>query len=155
MGGQRNERRKWIHCFDDVTAIIFVTSLSEYDQVLFEDETQNRMKESLQLFDEICNCRYFRNTSIVVFFNKEDLFKQKIEKVDLKVCFENYTGGCNYKNALEYIQNQFLESTKKVKNSKRQVTGRVTCATDTQNVTFVFNSVRSIILVNALTDIGM
>jgi guanine nucleotide-binding protein subunit alpha len=40
VGGQRSERRKWIHCFGDVTSIIFVVSLSEYDQVLFEDKNQ-------------------------------------------------------------------------------------------------------------------
>lgn len=33
VGGQRNERRKWIHCFDEVTAIIFIAAISEYDQV--------------------------------------------------------------------------------------------------------------------------
>ena len=33
VGGQRNERRKWIHCFEGVTALIFVTAISEYDQV--------------------------------------------------------------------------------------------------------------------------
>ena len=33
VGGQRNERRKWIHCCDNVTAVIFVTAVSEYDQV--------------------------------------------------------------------------------------------------------------------------
>jgi len=38
VGGQRNERRKWIHCFDGVTAIIFVAAISEFDQVLYEDE---------------------------------------------------------------------------------------------------------------------
>ena len=43
VGGQRNERKKWIHCFEDVTAIIFVAALSEYDQKLFEDATANRM----------------------------------------------------------------------------------------------------------------
>ena len=35
VGGQRSERKKWIHCFEDVTAIIFIVALSEYDQVSF------------------------------------------------------------------------------------------------------------------------
>merc|ERR1719440_508354 len=47
VGGQRNERRKWIHCFDHVTALVFVASLSEYDQVLFEDADKNRLDEAL------------------------------------------------------------------------------------------------------------
>jgi hypothetical protein len=39
VGGQRSERKKWIHCFENVTAIIFLVAISEYDQVLIEDET--------------------------------------------------------------------------------------------------------------------
>ncbi|EJW74437.1 hypothetical protein WUBG_14655 [Wuchereria bancrofti] len=39
VGGQRSERKKWIHCFEDVNAIIFIAAISQYDQVLFEDET--------------------------------------------------------------------------------------------------------------------
>jgi guanine nucleotide-binding protein G(o) subunit alpha len=44
VGGQRSERKKWIHCFEDVTAIIFCVAMSEYDQVLHEDETTVRNK---------------------------------------------------------------------------------------------------------------
>lgn len=33
VGGQRSERRKWIHCFENVTSIIFIVASSEYDQV--------------------------------------------------------------------------------------------------------------------------
>lgn len=29
--------RKWIHCFDNVTAVMFLVAISEYDQVLRED----------------------------------------------------------------------------------------------------------------------
>lgn len=39
VGGQRSERKKWIHCFENVTAIIFLVAISEYDQVLIENET--------------------------------------------------------------------------------------------------------------------
>lgn len=39
VGGQRSERKKWIHCFENVSALVFLVSLSEYDQVLYEDAT--------------------------------------------------------------------------------------------------------------------
>lgn len=58
VGGQRNERKKWIHHFDDVNAVIFVAAISEYDQCCFEDHTQNRLMEALHVFDEICNSTY-------------------------------------------------------------------------------------------------
>ncbi|KAG0311212.1 guanine nucleotide-binding protein subunit alpha, partial [Dissophora globulifera] len=57
VGGQRSERKKWIHCFENVTAIVFLVAISEYDQLLLEDETVNRMQEALTLFDSICNSR--------------------------------------------------------------------------------------------------
>ena len=40
VGGQRSERKKWIHCFENVTSIIFCVALSEYDQVLLEESHQ-------------------------------------------------------------------------------------------------------------------
>lgn len=46
MGGQRSERKKWIHCFEGVTAIIFCVALSAYDLVLAEDEEMVRDQES-------------------------------------------------------------------------------------------------------------
>ncbi|MEQ2260318.1 Guanine nucleotide-binding protein G(o) subunit alpha, partial [Xenotaenia resolanae] len=49
VGGQRSERKKWIHCFEDVTAIIFCVALSGYDQVLHEDETTVRTQPACVL----------------------------------------------------------------------------------------------------------
>ena len=43
VGGQRSERKKWIHCFEGVTAIIFCVALSAYDLVLAEDEEMVRL----------------------------------------------------------------------------------------------------------------
>ena len=55
VGGQRSERKKWLQCFDGVDAVIFVASMSEYDQTLIEDKMINRMQESLKVFSQICN----------------------------------------------------------------------------------------------------
>lgn len=59
VGGQRSERKKWIHCFEDVTAIIFCVAMSEYDQVLHEDESTVRHLTTILLHDH----RQFRNAS--------------------------------------------------------------------------------------------
>ena len=53
---------------------------------------QNRMQESLKLFDSICNNKWFTDTSIILFLNKKDLFEEKIKKSALTVCFPEYTG---------------------------------------------------------------
>merc|ERR1712019_325280 len=76
VGGQRNERKKWIHCFENVTCVLFVAAISEYDQVLYEDERTNRMAETLRLFDEICNSKWFTDTSLILFLDKRDLFEE-------------------------------------------------------------------------------
>ena len=73
VGGQRSHRKKWLYCFEDITAIIFCTAISEYDLTLEEDEETNRMMESMQLFDSICNNKLFAKKSIVLFLNKTDL----------------------------------------------------------------------------------
>lgn len=53
---------------------------------------QNRMHESLHLFNSICNHRYFATTSIVLFLNKKDVFLEKIKKAHLSICFPDYDG---------------------------------------------------------------
>ena len=53
---------------------------------------QNRMQESLKLFDSICNNKWFTDTSIILFLNKKDLFEEKIKKSPLTICFPEYTG---------------------------------------------------------------
>lgn len=64
VAGQRSERKKWIHCFDDVKSLVFVVSLAGYNQVMFEDANHNRMHEALNLFQQIANNSVFANTPI-------------------------------------------------------------------------------------------
>ena len=153
VGGQRNERRKWIHCFQDVTAIIFVTAISEYDQCLFEDEKQNRLLESLKVFDDICNKSYFARTSMILFLNKFDLFEDKIQSVDLNCCFPEYTGGCDCDAAIEFIRDKFLNLNRSI--ASKDIYYHFTCATDTNNVERVFNDCRRIIIRRSLETSGL
>jgi len=152
VGGQRNERKKWIHCFENVTAVLFVAALSEYDQVLYEDENTNRMVEALNLFEEICNSRWFRETSMILMLNKRDLFGEKIQRVSLKTCFPDYQGQDNYDEGTEFLQSQFESRNR---NPEKQIYAHVTCATDTDNVSMVFNAVKDIIIRKSLGEAGL
>lgn len=154
VGGQRNERKKWIHCFEDVTAVLFVAALNEYDMVLFEDENQNRMTEALALFDEICNSRWFKKTNIILMLNKRDLFKDKIAKVPLSACpdFLSYNGPMEYDSCVDFVQRLF-ESKKK--DARKQIYTHVTCATDKDQMRHVFNAVKDIVIRRSLQEGGL
>ncbi|ADV23800.1 G-protein alpha-subunit [Cryptococcus gattii WM276] len=151
VGGQRSERKKWIHCFEAVTSIIFCVALSEYDQVLLEESGQNRMQESLVLFESVINSRWFLRTSVILFLNKIDLFKQKLSKVPLVQYFPEYTGGADINKAAKYILWRFTQTNR----ARLSVYPHLTQATDTSNIRLVFAAVKETILQNALRDSGI
>jgi GTPase SAR1 family protein len=153
VGGQRSERKKWIHCFEHVTAVIFVASLSCYDEVMFEDDNQNAMHDSICLFEHICNLRWFMQTSMILFLNKKDLFADKIQKIPLSMCFEDYDEVDDYDNCVQYIRDQF-ESRNKTP-AQKQIYSHVTCATDKSNVEKVFGDVQHIVINTSLQQGGL
>ncbi|KAH3761389.1 G-protein subunit alpha 8 [Pelomyxa schiedti] len=114
VGGQRNERKKWMHCFDDVKCLLFFVNLAGYDQVMFEDPTQNRMQESIQLFATTANNPIFADTPLFLFLNKKDLLEQMIKRTPFTKCFPEYTGEDDVAQAIEYVSEQF----------KRQLTNK-------------------------------
>jgi len=77
VGGQRSERRKWLHCFDNIDTIIFIAALDEYDLPLQEDPKVNRLVESLSLFERITSFIYFQSIPFILFFNKSDAIEKK------------------------------------------------------------------------------
>jgi len=151
VGGQRSERKKWVHCFQDVTGIIFIVAMNEYDLKLYEDENVNRMHEAIQLFDEICNSQWFLNSSMILFLNKKDLFEEKIKKVDMNICFPEYRGGLENQAACTFLEDKFKSLNKQ---EEKTVYVHFTCATDTENIRFVFNVAKDIILNNNLQSAG-
>jgi len=153
VGGQRSERKKWIHCFENVTALVFLVSLSEYDQMLYEDESVNRMQEALTLFDSICNSRWFVKTSIILFLNKIDLFAEKLPRSPLGDYFPDYNGGDNYDAACEYLLHRFVSLNQSA--ATKQIYAHYTCATDTQQIKFVLSAIQDILLQIHLRECGL
>jgi guanine nucleotide-binding protein G(o) subunit alpha len=135
------QRNAWIHCFRDVPFLIFCVAMNEYDMLL-EDNTTNRLQESLRLFEEVINLinLNFTDTPVFLFFNKKDLFEQKIMAVDMSCCFPEYDGGLNYEKASEYLSEKFKG---KNTNRRRDVISHFLTTTDTKNVWKVFDAVES------------
>ena len=162
VGGQRNERKKWIHCFEDVTAVIFVAALSEYDQTLYEQANVNRMSEALTLFRDIVNNQYFTRSAVILFLNKKDLFEVKVQESSIKAVadFSDFDGAADgeeaYDDGINYFEGKFLEQVVEdpTMSEKKQVYTHVTCATDKGNVKTVFNACKETILRSNLTGSG-
>jgi len=159
VGGQRSERNKWIHSFESVTSIIFCVALSEYDQMLLEDPSQNRMAESLVLFESVVNSRtylslslslshpgWFLRTSVILFLNKIDIFTKKLPQRPLSNYFPDYKGGNDVNKAAKYILWRFTS----LNRAKLQIYPHITQATDTNNIRLVFAAVKE--YVRALTQ---
>jgi len=152
VGGQRSERKKWIHCFDNVNAIIFISSLSEYDQTLREDNCTNRMQESLKLFDSICNSVWFVEIHFILFLNKKDIFADKILRSPLTICFPEYKGQQNQSESINFIQWKFEQLNR---SNQREIYCHHTQATDTNNVQFVLDASCDMIIAKNLKSMGL
>ncbi|CAL1541958.1 unnamed protein product [Lymnaea stagnalis] len=160
VGGQRDERRKWIQCFNDVTAIIFVTACSGYNMVLREDATQNRLKESLDLFKSIWNNRWLRTISVILFLNKQDLLAEKVKagKSKIEDYFPEYARyqvppdassepgeDTEVVRAKYFIRDEFLRISTASGDGRHYCYPHFTCAVDTENIRRVFDDCRDII----------
>ncbi|PUU74549.1 guanine nucleotide binding protein, alpha subunit [Tuber borchii] len=166
VGGQRSERKKWIHCFENVTALLFLVAISGYDQCLVEDKDavcswcptsyfvflpalhigcgRNQMQEALMLFESICNSQWFIQTSIILFLNKIDLFKQKLPNSPVRKYFPDYTGDPqSYKHASMYFEESFKRLNR---SSSKDIYVHFTNATDTNLLKITMSSVQDMIL---------
>ena len=160
VGGQKSERKKWIWQFENVSAVMFVAALSEYNQNLYEDDSVNRMADSIDLFGKIINETAFAKTHMMLFLNKRDLFKVKLEDEQQSISavphFQDKFAAsgrkdCDYEQGHKFFEGLFLG---KNQNPEKMIFTHVTCATDKSNVDFIFNASKAIILRGVLGESG-
>ncbi|CAO2641259.1 Guanine nucleotide-binding protein subunit alpha-15 [Lemmus lemmus] len=165
VGGQKSERKKWIHCFENVIALIYLASLSEYDQCLEENDQENRMKESLALFSTILELPWFKSTSVILFLNKTDILEEKIHTSHLATYFPSFQGPPRDAEAAKrFIMDMYArvyagcaephDGGRKGSRARR-LFAHFTCATDTHSVRSVFKDVRDSVLARYLDEINL
>ena len=137
------------------------------------------MDEALRLFNSILNNKWFLDTSVILFLNKKDLFEQKIKERPLPDVFPDFRGmfvwrplptritssltfslppsppvGRNtYQDGVNFIRDKFVRLNRNP--GRKTVYTHVTCATDTSNIQFVFESVTDIIIAEHLRETGL
>jgi len=163
VGGQRSERRKWIHCFQDVTTILFLVSLNGYDQCLFEDTNANQMQDAMAIWDSICDSEYFRSTNIILFLNKNDLFSEKVKTSPIRRYFPDYEGPeADAGEGRNYFRRRFLKlSARSAQNApagkapsrKREIYTHYTNATDTALLRVVMAAVEDTIISQSIREL--
>ncbi|KAF4218155.1 hypothetical protein CNMCM8980_009933 [Aspergillus fumigatiaffinis] len=144
VGGQRSERKKWIHCFEGVQCLLFMVALSGYDQCLVEDQNANQMHEAMMLFESLVNGEWFKRKPIILFLNKIDLFRGKLEFSPVSKHFPDYNGSnSDFDAAARYFADRFRGINR---IPDREIYIHYTNATDTTLLKATMESVQDMII---------
>ncbi|KAJ9318506.1 hypothetical protein DTO271D3_1168 [Paecilomyces variotii] len=144
VGGQRSERKKWIHCFEGVQCLLFMVALSGYDQCLVEDQSANQMHEAMMLFESLVNGEWFKRKPIILFLNKIDLFKSKLALSPVSKHFPDYSGSnTDFDAAAKYFADRFRGINRM---PEREIYIHYTNATDTTLLSATMDSVQDMII---------
>ncbi|KAK4683577.1 hypothetical protein P7C73_g6666, partial [Tremellales sp. Uapishka_1] len=155
VGGQRSERRKWQSCFENVTAIIFMVALSDYNSCLIEDKDSNGMMESLILFESVVNSQWFVKTSVILFLNKADLLMEKIRDPLQQIAphFNDFPGKPgSYNDGVQFFKNKFRSLNR---TPTKEIYVHVTTATDTAQLKVVMAAAQDTIVRGQLRDMAI
>ncbi|XP_055689358.1 guanine nucleotide-binding protein G(f) subunit alpha [Lutzomyia longipalpis] len=173
VGGQRDQRNKWMHVFEGIDAVLFLISCGDFDQTLREDTQQNRLCEALKLFTGVWHNRFLASAGIICFLNKQDIMERKI--MEGKCIGHYFPDYYNYRLSANdgiafdecnktrcFIRHKLIEVTNETprpfRNNecvKKECYFHFTVATDTNNIRKVFYDVHSMILNDILCRMGL
>jgi GTPase SAR1 family protein len=145
IGGQRMERKKWCSIYDDISCVISVVAISEYDQLLREDSSTNRLHESIKVFRELTQNKKLKEKPIILCLNKVDLFEIKINTIPLTRCFPECPPDIanDAKAAKIYIKNKLWEHKTQEERENPLYLTKFTHATDTTNIKTIIEAVKT------------
>ncbi|KAH9489314.1 Guanine nucleotide-binding protein G(i) subunit alpha-2 [Bulinus truncatus] len=126
MAGHKSLRKKWSHYFDSVAVVTYFVNLAAFDEFLEEEPQLNSLNDSLQNFIDVTHSQILNRTDFVLFFNKKDLFADKIKTSSLIQCFPYFKGKQSTDFCIRYVMEQFLQK----KPCSKIVYPHICCAID-------------------------
>eukprot|EP01084_Bolivina_argentea_P083330 150881_1 len=70
--------QKQFSIFQHINGIIFIAALNDFYKFIFDNEIKNAMHQSIELFDDVCNSKWFKRSEFILFLNKSDLFRESL-----------------------------------------------------------------------------
>lgn len=129
----------------EVDAVIFMTSLAEYDQDCYEEKGCWRVKESLDTFEKVVNNKLFQSVPFILMLNKRDLFEKKLSKKSFKQRFPEFKGNETDANeCIDYMSKLFIAKCKE--RSASSILVQPHCAIDKQATEKMLNQVKNFVL---------
>eukprot|EP00298_Acanthocystis_sp_HF-20_P010366 c18816_g1_i3.p1 GENE.c18816_g1_i3~~c18816_g1_i3.p1 ORF type:complete len:244 (+),score=62.34 c18816_g1_i3:39-770(+) len=139
------EPKKWLHFVETSQAMIFIADLNEYDLI---KDNENVMSASIERFSNFVSDPVLQKTAMILFMNKSDLFQEKIAHVPISDYFPEFHGGSDKELGISF----FLEKFMATKNEYREIYVHVTCLINIENVGFVMECVRDIVVRENLSN---
>eukprot|EP01083_Nonionella_stella_P139962 428132_1 len=164
VGGQRSERAKWMNMMhDDVDIVLYLVAISEYDLFCFEDNETRRLDEALNLFETVLNNGLCHDKTVILFFNKYDLFEKKLEDQDSKTMRDIYPDDWpkdsdprNADHVCKYIFRKFKKIYRKeLPDSEHVPHYHCTTALDTKQIDVLMQDLEDDLLKGDLGDVGL
>ncbi|KAJ3507338.1 hypothetical protein NLJ89_g6356 [Agrocybe chaxingu] len=147
VGGARSLRAAWAPYFDDLDAIIFLAPISGFDEVLLEDRTVNKLEDSILLWKHVVSNPLLKDTQIVLFLNKIDLFKAKLETIRFADYVVSYGQRPNeYEPASNYLRKKFALLYKQHSKTQRIFYCHLTSMTDSSSTRHILVNVKDMVI---------
>lgn len=109
VGGRAGERRKWSSAIKKSNTYVFVAALSHYNESAPDDPETNRLQDSLNLFDKVCNSYFMKEADLFLILNKVDILKDKLRNSPLNEFFAEYEGPSDdFHEAVQFLKESFL-----------------------------------------------
>ncbi|KAF9514520.1 hypothetical protein BS47DRAFT_1328920 [Hydnum rufescens UP504] len=155
VGGARSQRATWAPYFDSVKILLFLAPISAFDQYLEEDPRVNRIKDSLELWKSLTSNSILKDVPIVLFLNKCDLLRAKLDSnVFLNKHITSYNGPNDFQNVAEYLLKRFEKIGRNTFPS-RDIHVHFTTATDTSSTCSILARVSDLVIREQLRDMRL